>query len=543
MVQLKKIFGFAVMPAGSISCMSKFFCKGSTIARRYRQALVSAVLLAFAMLIAIVGVRGQQAIFIPNEAFFANPSGASETYSTTNGGIDLTGPFFQSLSPNGNGRFCASCHQPSDGMSVAAANVQQRFTLTQGMDPIFRTNDGSNCDHNIDVSTLAGRSAAYSLLRTRGLIRIAITVPSTADYQVVGVNNPYGCNESDVISMYRRPLPATNLRFLSAVMFDGRESSGKIGSGTTKISYSNYPTSLLNDLAQQAMDATNGHAQANPPLTLLDNRLPQIVNFEIALSTAQVIDNYAGRLDAHSANGGPIPLTTQPFFISINSSVNPLVPTLEQPGGLVTPGDHQFDPVIFNPFDAWASLPDTSPRAAVARGQTIFNSKPINIEGVAGINDDVSAGGLVAGGISSLPGTCGTCHDTPNVGNHSFPTPLNIGTGDPGPSNPSLNLGGLDVSYLPSITVCKLDPSTIPPTPTGNCKTTTDLGQALIDGKFDHVGKIKGPILRGLSARAPFFHNGSAQTLLDVVHFYENRFGLVLTPQEESDLVAFLQTL
>jgi cytochrome c peroxidase len=152
----------------------------------------------------------------------------------------------------------------------------------------------------------------------------------------------------------------------------------------------------------------------------------------------------------------------------------------------------------------------------------------------------VAAGGLVTGGVSSLQGTCGTCHDTPNVGNHSFPTPLNIGTGDPNPSSPSVNLGGLDVSYLPSITVCRTDSQG---SPTSDCKTTTDLGQALIDGKFDHVGKIKGPILRGLSARAPFFHNGSAQTLLDAVHFYENRFGLVLTPQEESDLVAFLSVL
>ena len=80
-------------------------------------------------------------------------------------------------------------------------------------------------------------------------------------------------------------------------------------------------------------------------------------------------------------------------------------------------------------------------------------------------------------------------------------------------------------------------------TQTDDCKTTTDLGQALIDGKFDHVGKIKGPILRGLSARAPYFHNGSAQTLLDAVRFYEKRFGLVLTSQEESDLVAFLSSL
>lgn len=63
------------------------------------------------------------------------------------------------------------------------------------------------------------------------------------------------------------------------------------------------------------------------------------------------------------------------------------------------------------------------------------------------------------------------------------------------------------------------------------------------DCRNPHVGKIKGPILRGLFARAPYFHNGSAQSLLDVVHFYETCFGLVLTPQEESDLVAFLSAL
>jgi hypothetical protein len=106
-------------------------------------------------------------------------------------------------------------------MSISAANVQRRFVLTQGQDPIFRTIDGSNCNHSIGVSSLEGRSAAYSLLRTRGLIPIRIAVPSNADYRITNVNNQYGCNESDVISIYRRPLPTTNLRFLSTVMFDG----------------------------------------------------------------------------------------------------------------------------------------------------------------------------------------------------------------------------------------------------------------------------------------------------------------------------------
>jgi cytochrome c peroxidase len=522
---------FPALQTGSTRYSDQFPSKRSSLIRHSRSTVVSCVLVLITMLTVIVAISGQQITFIPNGTFFENANGESETYSTVGGGIDLTGPFFQSLGTNG--RSCGSCHQPSDGMSVSAVNVQQRFTLTQGLDPIFRTNDGSNCDHSIDVSTLAGRSAAYSLLRTRGLIRIAIGVPD-ADFRVMSVNNPYGCNESDTISMYRRPLPATNLRFLSAVMFDGRESSPL--TGTKKITYDplNPLGNLLSDLAHQSLDATNGHAQGDGSRPTAAEQ-QQIVNFEMALSTAQIIDNLAGRLDGRGATGGPVPLTTQPFFISINSSVDPLAPGVEPPGGLVTPGDGKFTPAIFNPFDAWASMPDSSPRGAIARGQAIFNVKPINITGVAGINDPVAAGGLGVGDNPPLQGTCGTCHDTPNVGNHSFPTPLNIGTGDPDPSNSSVNLGGLDIRYLPSITVCKLDLS--------SCKTTTDLGQALIDGKFDHVGKIKGPILRGLSARAPYFHNGSAQTLLDVVHFYENRFGLVLTPQEESDLVAFLSVL
>jgi hypothetical protein len=318
------------------------------------------------------------------------------------------------------------------------------------------------------------------------LIRIAIAVPANANYQVVSVNNPYGCNESDVISMYRRPLPTTNLRFLSAVMFDGRESTS--ATGTTKIVYNNYPSSLLNDLAHQSVDATVNHAQGDGTRPTPTEQ-QQIVDFEMALTTAQAFGSRTGLLHEHGGNGGPVPLSTQPFFISVNSSVHFLLPQFEQPGGLMAEGDGQFTPAIFNPFDAWTGLPHAEPRAAVARGQAIFNSRPINITGVAGINDDVSAGGLAAGGIPSLTGTCGTCHDTPNVGNHSFPTPLNIGTGDPDVANAAVNLGGLDINYLPSITVCKLDSTG---GPTNNCKTTTDLGQGLIDGNFDHVGKIKG---------------------------------------------------
>ncbi len=155
--------------------------------------LMTASLVAIALLLPVVAVHGQKP-FVPNGAHFPNDAGTSNTYSTT-GEIDLTNPFFQTL--GSNGRTCGSCHQPGDGMSVSAAHVQQRFDLSDGLDPIFRTVDGSNCHHDIDVSSVSGRSAAYSLLRTRGLIRIAIDVPATADFAVVSVDNLYSCNETD----------------------------------------------------------------------------------------------------------------------------------------------------------------------------------------------------------------------------------------------------------------------------------------------------------------------------------------------------------
>src|SRR5579871_4756882 len=99
---------------------------------------------------------------VPNLFPLPDPSGFVETYTLDNTGIDLAGPFFQSLGTNG--RSCSSCHRPAEAWSVSAAEIRTRFLLTQGLDPIFRTIDGSNCDHNIDTSTVEGRLAAYALV-------------------------------------------------------------------------------------------------------------------------------------------------------------------------------------------------------------------------------------------------------------------------------------------------------------------------------------------------------------------------------------------
>jgi cytochrome c peroxidase len=54
---------------------------------------------------------------------------------------------------------------------------------------------------------------------------------------------------------------------------------------------------------------------------------------------------------------------------------------------------------------------------------------------------------------------------------------------------------------------------------------------------------FKVPRLRGLAARAPYFHGGSAATLADVVAFYNLRFNMGLSAQDKQDLINFLGTL
>ncbi|MGH9423223.1 MAG: hypothetical protein ACRD3J_24825, partial [Thermoanaerobaculia bacterium] len=230
---------------------------------------------------------------------FYNSAGQVRTLDI-NGPLDLDNPFFQDLGTNG--RRCVTCHQPAAAWTITPANVQERFEASRGTDPIFTNNDGSNCEGAVSFS-LAQKRAAYGLLLTRGLIRIGLDVPLGAEFFIESVRDPNQCRSAtNDASLYRRPLPSTNLGFLSAVMWDGRESSPS--------------TTILQDLAHQANDATLGHAQSTHGLT--GEQARQIVAFETGLFTAQVRDHRAGNLRSDDALGGPRVLSKQPFFIGIN---------------------------------------------------------------------------------------------------------------------------------------------------------------------------------------------------------------------------------
>jgi hypothetical protein len=452
------------------------------------------------------------ALFRPNDPAPAtlnmrlelNNSGLAATYGT-NGVIDRSGPFFQGL--GSNGRSCASCHVEGEGWTITPEGVRIRFLLSNGTDPIFRTVDGSNSPL-ADVSTTSARRRSYSMLLNKALIRVGIGIPDAAEFELATVDDPYGFASSEELSLFRRPLPATNLGFLSTVMWDGRETFRDTSSTDCVAGTSNCFASIHFDLSDQSNAATLGHAQATTPLT--DAQRQAIVAFETGLFTAQVYDWRAGALDARGASGGPVALSQNAFYFGINDTLA---------------GDYRtkapFTPQAMTLFDAWNSLKGgndlAAPRQAIARGEALFNSKPIAIRGVKGINDDL--------GVDTLTGSCTTCHDAPNAGNHSIPMPLDIGVADASRRTADMPL------------------YTLRNKATGTLVQTTDPGRALITGKWQDIGRFKGPVLRALPTRAPYFHNGMASDLQAVVDFYDARFAIGFTPQEKADLVAFLRSL
>jgi mono/diheme cytochrome c family protein len=154
----------------------------------------------------------------------------------------------------------------------------------------------------------------------------------------------------------------------------------------------------------------------------------------------------------------------------------------------------------FDLFDAWAG--DANPkRAQIARGQEVFNS------------------------INRSHKSCIVCHNSANNGTNMSNDLFDIRTASVEARTPDLPL------------------YTFRNKQTGETRQLTDAGLGNITGLWDDLGTFKTPTLRGLAARAPYFHNGIAATLEDVVRHYENHFGFRFTDEERADLVAFLNAL
>jgi cytochrome c peroxidase len=462
------------------------------------------------------------------------------------GGADVctldVNPFFSEAFGT-NGQDCATCHQPQLGWSTTPQFLKDQFNSTHGLAPQFRLSDTAtrpdafpraNATDQVGIATESERRAVYDLSMDLGVARLAIKLSNLNDFTATPQNtaqfgplpNPNDsqnpCTASDpqpclgTLSLFRRPLVTTNMFFDSAVLWDGRQNL-------------NPPV-----LRAQVKGATRTLLLGPNPS---DSDADKVAHLMIGIFTAQLSDVKAGDLTALGALGGPTNL-------SLQKPCTPLVTGTCDASGK------------FKLFDAWnnvggatdpcAAVPEgtdaerIASRLAVACGQKLFNTVDLHTP-------------LFTPLTGSSVGHCVTCHAATNVGdNPSSAFFVNLGLADP----PDFFVGGTGFAGTPmnlpkfKARTARLPLYTLISNSTGQTVTLTDPGRALISHHlidpttgFPDFGAFKPPILHDLAVRGPFFHNGAAETLDDVVDFYNQTFNVGLSQRQHNALVAFLNAL
>ncbi len=458
----------------------------------------------------------------PAQADYENEIGSLRVI-LAGGELDTRGhPFFAPLGPNG--RACVTCHQPADGMSLASRSARARWDATAGKDPLFAASDGSNCP-----SLPQQERASHSLLLERGLIRIERPWPPRAatgrvirpDFRLEVVRDPWGCNSGPHygpagmparISVYRRPRPVANLKYLTAVGFayDPKQGlplprdpeTGVLVSGNL-MADARAPT-----LYAQARDAALTHLEFRQALSKQD--LERIVAFELRVFTAQQRDARGGVLDEGGAEGGPRKLLES------------------EPGQLGSIGVP-----VWSEFAAWEKAGEDASltpeqrayRESVARGARVFRDRTFLITDSAGINSPIGFGNPVRN-------SCVFCHNMSQMGNDVAPGQVDLGTTTRPFADPA-----------PDLPLFRITCTGKPHPHYGQIIYTHDPGFALTTGRCADVGKITLQSMRGLAARAPYFSNGSAADLRTVIDYYERRYNIGYTEQEKQDLVNLMGAL
>ncbi len=326
------------------------------------------------------------------------------------------------------------------------------------------------------------KEESHSLLLERGLIRIVLPWPPVTkpDFHIEVVRDPTGCNKNPAsISVYRRPRVAANLQYIA------------LPTGVTGIAL--MADGRERTLQSQATSAALAHEQASAAPTRA--QLQQIEDFERQLFMAQQWDVLGGLL---AEPGGPPLLGADNLASGVAGA------------GVVPAGN------LAASFDPWRNLfaPNLAVRQrafreSVLRGVDLFASREFRL-------------------ADGKQGTCATCH-RPGI-NHSIDIgTTNLPTAKESPELPLFRI------------TCN---ASAPPHPQlGRSFLTQDPGRALITGKCADVGSIVMQQFRGLTARAPYFANGSARDLSELVDFFDRRFKIGLTDKERQDLVNFLSIL
>lgn len=446
--------------------------------------------------------------------------------------------FFEPIGTNG--RACVTCHQPGDAMSLSLQTIRERWDATGGSDPLFAAFDGRNCPN-----LPAGDPASHSLLLERGLIRVGLPWPPRApdgsliepEFEIEVVRDPAGCNldpeygltsEEPMISVYRRPRPAINLRYVASSRFGVSPIVGKSGMLAATDPETGRPVNMnmMSDareatLRTQARSASAGHLELDRALT--DAELDQIEAFELSLYGAQIESVGAGRLDEPDGPPGlgPGAMRDGEEGVLGNNTTRYVFPMGDVWSGASASGS--------------GSTAEREFRESVARGHDVFFFRTFWIRDAMHINS-VGLG-------NPIKRTCSTCHGMHMTGMDAANGWMDLGTTNlPWAMEEPVSPWSEGPSDIPLFKLtCRSD---LPPHPfLGREIYTQDPGRALISGRCDDIGAIVIQQFRGLSARAPYFSNGSALNLRELVDFYDRRFNIRFTEQEKVDLVNFLSVL
>ncbi|MEP7311957.1 MAG: hypothetical protein ABI859_05205 [Pseudomonadota bacterium] len=464
---------------------------------------------------------------------YPNPAGELGVM-LTGGALNTRGhAFFEPI--GSNGRACVTCHQPENGMSLSTASIQQRWRDTGGKDPLFAAVDGANCPN-----LPAADPASHSLLLERGLIRVFLPwPPKAADGSVIDpeftldvVRDPTGCNTSPqyglhsanpMVSVYRRPRVVANTKYVTHQGFGVGPFVGKNGSPSARDPDTGKPVgmNLMSDARQptlrtQAVEAAINHLQSEKPPGKA--QLEQITAFERSIYVAQVARDGAGSLV--EADGPP---AFGPRNLAADEA------------GVLGNNTTRF---VFPMGEAWTkpqAADVAAMRASIRRGHDVFFFRTF------WIRDSMHLNSVGLGNPTKR--TCATCHGMHMTGMDVANGWMDIGTTNlpwarEAPENPWTK----EKPQLPLFRIeCKAE---VPPHPyLGRVFYTQDPGRALISGKCNDVGTIVMQQFRGIAARPPYFVNGSAATLRELIDFYDRRYNIQYSEQERLDLEHFLGSL
>ena len=501
--------------------------------KRSSTALVSALISA-AILAGVASAGSSDRWWSPGEdrdlpasISYENEFG-SLTILNANGAVRTKGhPFFEPIGHNG--RACVTCHQPSDAMSISVTTLRERWAQTGGKDPVFAAIDGSNCP-NLPQN----ERASHSLLLDKGLFRIFLPWPPKApdgkaiapEFTIEVVKDPTGCNlhpvyglqsENPTISVFRRPRVVGNLKYVTqvdriAMPFEVKSGEPLAVDPSTgeRVSMNIMSDSREPTLRTQAANAALIHLQAHQGLT--DAQLQQIIDFEQQLYVAQSFDRRAG--DLTKADGPP--------------GLGPAAMLRGTPGILANGATNH----LFGSFEVWSGSgadsadPGAAFRASVSRGAALFQTRTIWVRDVYNFN--------TLGVGNPQKRNCVGCHNMSMTGLDVAPGYMDLGT-----ANLPHSEAGDDLPLFK----LTCSPKAAPHPYLGRVIFTHDPGRALVTGRCREIGAITMQQFRGLAARAPYFSNGSAATLRDVIEIYDRRFDMKLTEQEIQDLTNFMSVL